>query len=65
VCGVGVGGKILQYSEMECSCARKIIGGLLESTVRYDSINMKVQRQCQKYYTPWLEAPYILQLSSL
>jgi len=41
VCGVG--GKILQYSEMECSCARKIIGGLLESTVRYDSINMKVQ----------------------
>jgi hypothetical protein len=28
--------KILQYSEMECNCAKKITEVLLESTVRCD-----------------------------
>jgi hypothetical protein len=30
--------EILQYSEMECNCVKKITEGCLESTVRYDSI---------------------------
>jgi hypothetical protein len=35
--------KIMQYSEMECNCVRKITKGYLESTVRYDSTNVKVK----------------------
>jgi len=37
----------------------KIVGYIfcLESTMRYNSISMKVQLQCQNYYTPRLEAP--------
>jgi len=36
--------KILQYSDMEWNCARKITERfVLESTVHYDSISMKVK----------------------
>jgi hypothetical protein len=35
--------KIMQYSEMECNCVRKITKGYLESTVRYDSTSVKVK----------------------
>jgi len=49
--------KILQYSEVECNCARKLLKGCLESTVRYNSISMKVQCQGQKYSTTWSEPP--------
>ena len=35
--------KILQHSEIECQCVRKITEGSLESTVHYNSICVKVQ----------------------
>jgi len=39
---------ILQYSEMECNCVKKITESFcLKSRVRYDNIRMKVQWQCQ------------------
>lgn len=37
-----------------------LLKGCLEGTVRYDSRSIKVQWQCQKYYTAWLEAPLIV-----
>ena len=37
------GFKILQYSEMEWNCVRKITEGCLEHTVRDDSISVNVQ----------------------
>jgi len=33
----------------------KLLKGCLDMTVHYNSISMKVQWQCQKYYTPWSE----------
>ena len=34
---------------------RAVTEGCSESTVRYDSISVKVEYQCYIYYTPWSE----------
>jgi hypothetical protein len=34
----------------------KLLKGCLDSIIHYDSIRIKVQWQCKKYYAYWLES---------